>query len=416
VHHVRGVLRHEGGGGVKTMGYLNKEKSPFCPGRPVPVNNFVGRADEINRFERLIRQTASGRNENIFLTGERGVGKSSLADFICYLAEKEYAFIKAHCYLGPASGLEEICRIIIQELIRQLPERRLIERATGILSKYVEKIDFTLLGLGVEIQFTRDREKLKDLRLDFLGLLHKLFYSLRGEKRGIFLVLDDLNGVTKIPEFALFIKSLVDSIAGQPGGFPLLILLVGVGERMQDLAANQPSVPRIFNVIELTSMDTNESSEFFTKTFASVACSVDEEALDLLVRYSGGLPMLMHELGDAVFWLNEDYHVDKEDALNGILFATESISRKYLHPDIYAMIRNNAYLPILRKMPSKARFKQREIFESLSQEEKVVFDDFLNKLGKLGVLKPEEGEYLFTNEFYRLYLQLEALRAGQEMN
>ncbi len=75
------------------MADIRFKESPFSPGKPVSVEYFVARIKEIKRAERAIKQASSGRNENLFITGERGIGKSSLAGFIRYLAEKKYNFI-----------------------------------------------------------------------------------------------------------------------------------------------------------------------------------------------------------------------------------------------------------------------------------------------------------------------------------
>ena len=87
------------------MNNIEKE-SPFAPGKPVPIEYFVGRINEINRLQRAIHQTAGRRNENIFITGERGIGKSSLASFARFLAIKNYDFLGVHCSLGGIRDLE----------------------------------------------------------------------------------------------------------------------------------------------------------------------------------------------------------------------------------------------------------------------------------------------------------------------
>ncbi|HLC17158.1 MAG TPA: ATP-binding protein [Thermodesulfovibrionia bacterium] len=76
----------------------NKENSPFTPGSPVPVELFVGRTDNINEVRRFIKQTRSGRLEHIFLTGDRGIGKSSLASYLRYLAASQEEFIGIHTW------------------------------------------------------------------------------------------------------------------------------------------------------------------------------------------------------------------------------------------------------------------------------------------------------------------------------
>jgi DNA replication protein DnaC len=60
-------------------------ESPFTPGSPVPVELFVGRSEQITEILRYVKQASSGKQENVFLTGDRGIGKSSLAAFLRYL-------------------------------------------------------------------------------------------------------------------------------------------------------------------------------------------------------------------------------------------------------------------------------------------------------------------------------------------
>jgi AAA+ ATPase superfamily predicted ATPase len=124
----------------------NTKESPFTPGKPVPVEYFVARFDEIKRLERAIRQTRSGRNENVFITGERGIGKSSLAGFIQHLAEKEYNFIGAHCFLGGVRDLESMVKEIFQRLFQEINDKTIFDNLKNIFGKYIKGI--TLFGMG----------------------------------------------------------------------------------------------------------------------------------------------------------------------------------------------------------------------------------------------------------------------------
>ena len=57
---------------------MPKDYSPFTPGRPVPAQQFVGRATEVERLRRAAAAAvATGRVQVAFLEGERGIGKSS---------------------------------------------------------------------------------------------------------------------------------------------------------------------------------------------------------------------------------------------------------------------------------------------------------------------------------------------------
>jgi AAA+ ATPase superfamily predicted ATPase len=390
----------------------NKE-SPFTPGKPVPIEYFVARLNEIQRLERAIRQTATGRNENVFITGERGIGKSSLAAFIRYFAEREYNFIGIHCYLGGIRDLEGMIRIICQRLLQETTDKTILDKLQKIFSKYIRQL--TLFGIGIE--FTTDKSELRILLDNFLPLMRNINNIIReNQKRGMVLILDDLNGITGISDFAHFLKSFVDELATSKESLPILLILVGISYRREDLIKYQPSIARIFNVIELSPMQPSEVTEFFRKTFGDQNIYISDDILSKIVQLTGGLPMLMHEVGDAIFWEDTDNFIDINDANRGIINAVESIGKKYLEPQIYQVMRSRTYRTILRKigeLPLGTNFLRKDMLEKMSEKEQKSFDNFLRRMKKLGVITEGEirGEYRFINQLYHFYILLEGVKA-----
>ena len=395
----------------KVAGITTKE-SPFTPGKPVPVEYFIARFKEIERLERAIKQTSSGRNENIFITGERGIGKSSLAGFIRYLTEKEHDFIGTHCFLGGVKDLEGMIRIIFQRLFQEVSDKTIFDNLKNTFSKYIKA--FTLFGVGVE--FTADRSELRTILDNFLPAIREINETMKDKKNGLILILDDLNGITDVPDFSQFLKSFIDELATSRDSLPLFIILVGIPERREELIKHQPSVARIFDIIDLCPMDEKESEEFFNNMFGKQNISVTPQALSLMVRLAGGFPMLMHEVGDAVFWLDTDDSIDEDDAIDGILEAAEVVGRKYLDPQVYRALRSDTYRSILRrigKFPLGTSFQRKDILEKVPNREQKTFDNFLRRIKRLGIISETEirGEYRFINQLYHLYVGLEALRA-----
>ena len=68
---------------------MSPESSPFRPGQPVPIEFFVGRVNEIERLHGMVKASTRGRFKIGFVSGERGIGKSSLASFVRFLSERE---------------------------------------------------------------------------------------------------------------------------------------------------------------------------------------------------------------------------------------------------------------------------------------------------------------------------------------
>ena len=119
------------------------------------------------------------------------------------------------------------------------------------------------------------------------------------------LVLDDINGLARSDEFANWLKSFVDTVATAKKPLPLFLLLVGLEERRRELIANHESLARVFHLVDIRPWSDEEATEFFSKTFQSVGMTVEDDALKFMVRYTGGLPVLGHEIGDAVFRVTE---------------------------------------------------------------------------------------------------------------
>ena len=190
---------------------------------------------------------------------------------------------------------------------------------------------------------------------------------------------------------------------------------------LPDLLKYQPSVARIFDIVELPLMSEKESAEFFTNLFAKSMITVAGEALSLMVEFSGGYPMLMHEIGDAVFWQNTDDSIDIKDAKSGITEAAKIVGRKYIGAQVSSIFRSETYASILlrmgKKVPIGATFKRQELLkENAPEKEQKNLDNFLSKIKKLGIMDDAEvrGEYRFVNPLYHLYVWYEARKTSKK--
>lgn len=399
------------------MADINAKESPFSPGRPVQPEYFVARIKEIQRLERAVRQTVSGRNENVFITGQRGIGKSSLAGFIRYLAEKKHSLIGSHCFLGGVRSLGDMMGVIFQRLLQDCPDKSVFDKLREVFGGYIKGL--TLFGVGVE--FTRNKGELRTLVDNFLPVMRKIYDQIQPDgRKGLALILDDMNGISDVPQFSQFLKSFVDELATSGKPLPIFLVLVGLPERRDELIKHQPSVARIFDVIDLLAMSKSESEEFFMDMFGRQNVTVASEALSLMVQPSGGFPMLMHEVGDAVFWQDTDNHIDDADAKQGIIEAAEKVGKNYIDAQVSSVLRSRTYSSILwrigKKLPLGTTFKRQELLKEAPEKEQKNLDNFLRRIKKLGIIDDTEaqGEYRFVNPLYHLYVWFEANKAAKK--
>lgn len=395
----------------------NKESSPFTPGSPVPVELFVGRAEQIRELIRYIGQACSGKQENVFLAGDRGIGKSSLASFLRYLVSTQKNMLGIHVFLGRVSTLEGMVHHIFEQLLKGTKGEIWFNEIAQFFGKHIREVGL----FGISVTFAPPEEDLKELVRKFPEALNNLLKRLKDQKRGLFIALDDINGLVQEPEFANWYKSFVDEVATHYKDFPVFIMLIGLPEKRAILSQLQPSLMRIFRPIEIKRLSDEEVKEFLSKAFEKAGMRVEPDAMKLMVHFSSGLPIFMHEIGDATFWKDTDGIIDKGDAAQGILTAAEKIGEKYLEPKVYKAIRSERYRSILRKLgkaPLSRSFKKREVEVKLNANEKKIFDNFLRRIKGLGVIEPDiergRGAYRFVNEIYPVYIWMESKRFGKK--
>jgi len=386
-----------------------QKTSPFTPGSPAPYDLFVGREQQVKEILRFVRQAAKGRQENIFLSGERGIGKSSLGAYIERIAVSQENFLGIHVFLGGISDIPELVRRIFEQILQESNSQNWFKKISGFFGQYIQKVDL----FGLTVSFNPPEDRLKDLSRNFPEAIANILKNISDEKKGLFIILDDINGLSKTPNFPNWYKSFVDYVSTHFDKFPVLIILIGLSEIRDALSESQPSLMRIFRVIDIQKLSDDEVKNFFEKAFGSVNISIHRKAMQLLVKFSSGLPILMQEIGDAVFWIDQDMNISEKDAISGIFSAAQSIGRKYLDPKVYRTIRSERYRSILRKLGEKplSHFQKSKIEGKLNKSEKRVFNNFLRKMRELGIISQDiekgRGHYRFVNDLYPIYIWME---------
>ncbi len=397
----------------------SKGRSPFFPDQPVPVEFFMGRAQQLEHImTRAVGQVAAGKPVSVFLEGEYGIGKTSVARFAQWLAERNQNLLALYATLERAESMDDVGEAVLEATLRSgAYNPKLGEKIRAGMAKYIGQQSL----FGVTIHADALRQEAPNVArglLPFLG--HTLARVREEDARGIFLVLDEINGIAGNPKFAYFLKGLVDSNAAvslERPTLPLLLMLCGVEQRRRQLIAQHEPVARIFDVIALERMVENEMEEFFRKAFASVHMDLEPGALDILTHYAAGFPKIMHLIGNAAYWLDRDGRIDKDDASNAVILAAEEVGKRYVEQQVYAALRSADYRSILAKIartgPDNMRFTKNDVLKGLTETERKKLNNFLQKMKRLGVLSSGEnpGEYVFNVRMVRLYIWLQSLQS-----
>jgi len=405
---------------------MPRDASPFTPGHPADPALFVGRTGELDAIQQRMKALIKGRSECFVVTGPRGIGKSSLARYVVETARRggwlREPMLAAHCFVGKAARLEDVWRRVAEALVLALPsDKGLLETAKKLLKDVVSfNVDIGLFSLRLERR--EDAFRVEDISL--LEVLRR-FWSLakRAKLAGLIVALDDVSEAIKTEGFAVELKRTIDQNASAREKIPFSIILVGQEEIRQRLEADEPSVLRIFHPISLEPLSYQDCKDFFFKAFNQVGLECNDEAIRLMSAFSSGYPPILHEIGDAAYWLDKDGTIDIFDAWSAAKKAADTAGRRYLETSVYNALASRRYQTALEvvsvKLPSPFQsFTRQQLLTWLPQKEKRVANNFLQRMVRIGVLQHvSRGEYKFANPLFWFYVRgrfLKGLRQSEK--
>lgn len=386
---------------------LTKEfpDSPFEPGHPVSPDKFKGRKKDIIKIIRYLPKVVNkGIPQHFFITGKRGMGKTSFVKYIGNFAEDNYQMVHIYVNNEGSNTLDELIQNLVEKMFKEFNKETWGKK---IINSFVDNLDeINIKGVGISLK--NKPELVGNIKNNFADFLINTCKELK-DKKGIFIVIDDINGLSDTPDFANWYKGLFETLYFDEEVIPVSFSLVSYQDKFEKLCNQNPSFARIFNLIEIDHLDDEDIKEFYLDTFCRYNIKFSEDKyLNEMVYYSWGMPLIMQQIGDAVFWNSLDGEIDENNAYSGIINAALELGNKQIRNKLNK-IKNPNSLGILYKLGKneKMEFKNSEVKAFLSDSEINAFDDFLNEMHDLDIIesvgKEDNGEYAFVNRLYFVY-------------
>ena len=268
--------------------------NPFRPGAGHPPPYLAGRLAERAEFQRLLGQTTI--LENMVLTGLRGVGKTVLLDSFRPLAIE-------HGWLWVGTDLSESTSVSEDNMaIRLCTDLSPITSGVVIEIEKVRNVGFE--AAAQEVRHTLGFDALMDLYHGIPGLaLDKIkgvlevaweALSQMPRIRGIVFAYDEAQNLSDQSIKEQYpLSLLLDCFQSlQRKGLPLLLVLTGLPTLFPKLVEARTFSERMFRVLFLQSLDSNESEDAIRRPMADSDCPLQlgDEAVDTIVTTSGGYP------------------------------------------------------------------------------------------------------------------------------
>jgi DNA replication protein DnaC len=392
-------------------------ESPFQPGHPVSPENFKGREKDVIKIIRRMNNVINGQHQNFFIVGKKGMGKTSFAKYIGNIVETHYQLMPIYINNDGSHSLNELIKQVIESLFNEFDKETWGEK---IIKTFIDNVEeLKIPGYGFKLK-EKNNEMIQNVKENFPNFLINISKKIEKEdKNGIFLIIDDINGLSDDNEFTHWYKSFSETLDFNKAKIPIAITLVSYPENFDKLALINSSFTRIFEYVEIDRLNNDDIKVFFKDTFSKVSINeINQDGLNAMVYFSQGMPLIMQQIGDSVFWIAENNKLTESNAYEGIINAVDEIGSKQIRP-ILKSIRSENYESILLKlgMHKIKKFKKREFEKYLSPLEKKVFSDFLIRCKELGILesigRENSGEYQFTNMLYYVYFMVQPLKRNR---
>jgi hypothetical protein len=232
----------------------------FTPGSPIDHKDlFAGRKRQRDKLMSTIFQ----KGEHAILFGERGVGKTSLAnimfDFLVVMSQFNFHRAKVNCAEG--MSFAEIWRTAFKQFTFESP-------------------DGETLTLDMALPEEPNSESIRET------------FQLMNDRSIV--IIDELDKIVD-PRVQ---RSLADTIKTlSDNAIPTTLIMVGVGDSIDHLIAEHRSIERAIVEVPMRRMAKYELLEIIDKGITKIGgISISREARERIADYSQGLPYYTHLL------------------------------------------------------------------------------------------------------------------------
>jgi Cdc6-like AAA superfamily ATPase len=280
----------------------------FTPSAPIASESlFAGRKQQLSR----LINAASLRGQHAVLYGERGVGKTSLANVLKDFLEPHSGFLVVSTNCEPNTDFRAIWANLFNELVVSDKE----------------------VGMGFKPP-THEEQSSLSARLSGNPSPEEIRQILQGLGKPIIVIVDELDQIKNqetTSRLANTIKTLSDHAADAT------IILVGVADSLDKLIAEHQSIDRALVQIKMPRMSRDELREIIDKGLKELQLSIAPIAARRICNLSHGLPHYTHSLAlhAAQAAVDRDSTVlsqqDVVEALNAAIEQAQETTKKKYH-------------------------------------------------------------------------------------
>lgn len=402
--------------------------NPFQPNSPVAPGMFAGRINEIKILEKGLQQTKYSKPVNFLITGERGIGKTSLLNYFKYLAEgsinspdfEPFNFITISITISERTSLVALIRLIERSIKRQAGKVEKVRNFLNDTWEFIQRIK--IMDSGVErAQSSVDPDLIIDeLAYSLSNTCSRLISPEKGEdkKDGIIFIIDEADNASCELRIGYFFKVLSELLQ-QNNCKNIMFLLAGLPELTEKLYNSHESSLRVFAELKIKELHIKDryyvidrGIEEGNKTNKH-STTITEDAKKYISNLSEGYPHFIQQFSFSSFESNDDGEITVDDVLKGAFDkggALDAIGSRYYASRYYEQIKSDEYREVLSIMAENMNSwtKKTDIKHKFSGTDQTLNNALQALTSRKIILRNQSkrGEYRLQQKGFALWIKL----------
>jgi hypothetical protein len=407
---------------------MPKKINPFKPNSPVPIGMFAGRTDELLLLEGGLHQTRHGEPANFLITGDRGIGKSSLLLFVGSVASGDlsgleygnFDYVVVNVSISDKMGLITLLKLLETHISREIGKTDAARKFLTDTWDFLQRIRVMDSGIDRE-----ERDSEEEILIDnFAHSLAKTTLRVTAEDQsqkrrdGVLIVLDEADNSISDLRIGYFIKTVTESLQ-RYGCNNVMFIVAGLPETAEKLKSSHESSLRVFHPIKVRELEADDRKFVVDRGIQHAnkinteKTEITSEAKDQIATLSEGYPHFIQQFAYCAFDRNQDSTIDTDDVLDSAFApggAIDAIGSRYYESDYYDKIKSDEYRQVLAIMAKKMNswVKKSEIRSEFKGAETRLTNALQALSSRRIVLKnpARDGEYRLQQRGFALWIQL----------
>lgn len=383
---------------------------PFSPDLPIDdPNKFSGRAKEVDSIVDSLFQLLNENPVHTIITGDRGIGKSSLLVQVKKISEGDNVLPDK---LQLDKGVDRYNFTIAWHDCAT--DQKPVDLAAGILeqlqnkfSKIWDKFNLELDIAGFVKISERDNSisSITSVVNHFCTQVKKAAAKANEKKsNGIILFFDELDRVNSPSGIATFFKLSAERLS-RDGVKNVAFFSAGITGAIQNLEEEHGSIYRTFKDVPLPRLEEIEVNDILDKGFTQVQCTYDKSVVKDIYKISAGYPEPVHLLGSQMLKVDSDNKIDHKDFLEAKKQTVESLRRNKL-ASLLKKAGSGKYQKVLEAMASyhSLNVPLSYISGKIGYEQNQYSTNMSNLLKRNIITAIDRGIYSFTDPLLKEYI------------